>query len=152
MIKCYSELITLKTYEERFEYLRTCSAIGDPTLGPLRYLCQRLYHSYDWNIFRRNMFIRDGGNDLAMDGYPIEAFVDKSKYGGRAREPSFTIHHIVPVTEKELLEWSPRLFDPENAITCFNSTHKAIHFGDINSIPSGFSERSMYDTVPWRKR
>ena len=44
-IKTYSELITIPTYEERFEYLRCNSAVGKETFGFDRYLNQVLYNS-----------------------------------------------------------------------------------------------------------
>ena len=45
MIRTYSELITLPTYEERFKYLSLKGEVGKVTFGYDRYLNQYLYNS-----------------------------------------------------------------------------------------------------------
>lgn len=150
MSKTYQELMTLKSFEERFEYLKCCSKIGDPTFGPLRYLIKSLYDSSDWNIFRRNIFIRDNGCDLAHDGHPIFDLLKCSDNEWR-QMASFTVHHIEPLTPEDYLNRSSKIFDPNNVITMKNSTHKAIHYGNINSIPTTIVERTPFDTCPWKR-
>ena len=70
-IKSYSELITLPTFEERFEYLRLNGIVGSETFGHDRYLNQTLYRSPEWKRFRHKIIIRDNGCDLACEGYEI---------------------------------------------------------------------------------
>ena len=43
-IRTYSELITLPTYIERFNYLKLGGSVGIETFGYDRYINQQLYH------------------------------------------------------------------------------------------------------------
>lgn len=137
MDKCYSELVKLKTLEERFEYLRTYSKIGEETFGGQRILNQKLYTSNPlWNSIRRKIIIRDGGFDLGLEGYSIQGKI--------------IVHHINPLTKEQLLNFDPCIFDPENLISCSHITHNAIHYGDKSLLPQDPIERRPNDTCPWR--
>ena len=48
MIRCYTELKRLKTFEERFEYLKLAGKVGEETFGFDRYLNQAFYKSLEW--------------------------------------------------------------------------------------------------------
>ena len=69
MIRCYTDLIQLQTFKERYEYLRLGGLVGQDTFGFDRYLNQKFYHSPEWKKIRRDVIIRDEGRDLAMEGY-----------------------------------------------------------------------------------
>lgn len=71
MNKCYSELIQLPTFQERFDYLVIGNGVGYANFGWRRYLNQALYHSPEWKQFRDRIIIRDNGRDLACEGYEI---------------------------------------------------------------------------------
>ena len=135
-IKTYSELITIPTYEERFEYLRCNSAVGKETFGFDRYLNQVLYNSMDWKRLRRQIIVRDNGCDLALEGYAI--------YG------KIIIHHINPISLDDIMKERSIVFDPENLVCVSFSTHNAIHYGDASLLPMGPIERTPNDTCPWR--
>ena len=135
-IKTYSELITIPTYEERFEYLRCNSAVGKETFGFDRYLNQVLYNSMDWKRLRRQIIIRDNGCDLALKGYTI--------YG------KIIIHHINPISLDDIMKERSIVFDPENLVCVSFSTHNAIHYGDASLLSTGPIERTPNDTCPWR--
>ena len=135
-IKTYSELITLQTFEDRFNYLQLRGEVGKSTFGHNRYLNQILYNSPEWRRFRNEIIIRDNGCDLACDGYEIY---------GRA-----LIHHINPITVEDIVNRNPMVFDPENVITTVHSTHNAIHYGDESLLPKSPIERKQNDTCPWR--
>ena len=49
IIKCYSELILLPTFEERFEYLKLDGIVGQDTFGFDRWLNQKLYNSSEYS-------------------------------------------------------------------------------------------------------
>lgn len=135
-LRSYSELITLPTFIERFNYLQCKELIGYETFGHDRYLNQSLYRSSEWRRFRRDIIIRDNGCDLGCDGYELYSRI--------------VIHHINPLTVEDILNRSSKVFDPENAIcTCLN-THQAIHFGDETILNLGPIERKKNDTCPWR--
>ena len=51
-IKTYSELITIPTFEERFEYLKLDGQVGVETFGFSRYLNQVFYKSDEWLSIR----------------------------------------------------------------------------------------------------
>lgn len=135
-IKTYSELITLQTFEDRFNYLQLRGEVGKSTFGHNRYLNQILYNSPEWRRFRNEIIIRDNGCDLACDGYEI--------YG------KALIHHINPITVEDIVNRNPMVFDPENVITTVHSTHNAIHYGDESLLPKSPIERKQNDTCPWR--
>ena len=136
-IRTYSELITIPTFEERFEYLKLNGSVGLETFGHDRYLNQILYNSQEWRRFRPKIIVRDNGCDLACEGYEI--------FG------KILIHHINPITAQDILNRNPKVFDPENVITTVHNTHNAIHYGDENLLITAPIERSRNDTCPWRK-
>lgn len=135
-IKTYSELITLPTYEERFNYLKLEGVVGEMTFGFDRYLNQKLYTSQEWKTVRNQVIVRDNGCDLACEGYEI--------YG------KILIHHINPITVEDVINRNPIIFDLENLISTTHNTHNAIHYGDENLLIKGPIERTKNDTIPWR--
>ena len=70
-IRCYSELITLPTYKERFNYLQLNGQVGQDTFGFDRYLNQNFYRSREWKRLRDQIILRDNGCDLGVEGYEI---------------------------------------------------------------------------------
>lgn len=141
--KSYSELISLPTFEERFEYLKQSALIGQETFGPERYLNQILYGSKEWKQFRNEIIIRDSARDKICDLGVNDGY---HYINGLA-----IVHHINPITIDDILERRPCIFDQNNVITCWEITHKAIHYGDINLLPKPFIERTANDTCPWRR-
>jgi hypothetical protein len=135
-IKCYSELILLPTFIERFWYLKLPGMIGDQTFGGKRYLNQILYTSDGWKAFRNKIIIRDNGCDLAIDGREIFERI--------------TVHHINPITIEDVLSNNPKVWDPENVIIVSDMTHKAIHYGDERLLIKEPTIRREYDTCPWK--
>ena len=135
-IKTYSELITIPTFEERFEYLKLDGQVGVETFGFNRYLNQVFYKSDEWLSIRDYVITRDNGCDLGMEGYEI--------YG------RILIHHINPITKDDIIQRSRILLDPENLITTVKRTHDAIHYGDSNLLMKSPIERRKNDTCPWR--
>ena len=135
-IKTYSELITIPTFEERFEYLKLDGQVGVETFGFDRYLNQAFYKSDEWLSIRDYVITRDNGCDLGMEGYEI--------YG------RILIHHINPITKDDIIQRSRNLLDPENLITTVKRTHDAIHYGDSNLLMRVPIERRKNDTCPWR--
>lgn len=140
MIRTYTEMMSLPTFEERFEYLRLDGQVGDSTFGYDRWLNQQFYHlDKDWKAVRRKVIIRDNGCDLASDDRPIPNGI------------RILIHHINPITVTDIQTRSSKLFDPENLVCTIESTHNAIHYGDANLlVPSKPITRLPNDTCPWR--
>ena len=137
IIKSYHELSQLKTFEERYEYLKLSSLIGEKTFGYERYLNQGFYRSREWKEIRRQVILRDVGCDLGIEGRDI---VDRIE-----------IHHITPISLEDFENRSPLLLDMNNLICCSPNTHKAIHYGESNLItPSKPTIRRPNDTCPWR--
>lgn len=136
-IKCYSELITIPTFEGRFEYLRLDGTVGKETFGFDRYLNQQFYSSYEYRKFRRDMIIRDMCCDMGIAEFPINGLV--------------ILHHINPIAPEDILNRNIRiLLDPENTICVSHRTHNAIHYGDISLLAVAPIERKQNDTCPWR--
>lgn len=137
-IRTYTELSKLKTFEERFEYLRLNGRVGKETFGFDRIFNQRFYKSIEWKRVRDLVIIRDNGCDLGAYGHEI--------YGQR-----FLIHHMNPFSLEDLERRADILLDPEYLITTIHSTHNAIHYGDVNLISRSPVERSANDTCPWKR-
>ena len=136
-IRTYSELITIPTFTERFEYLKLSGSVGIETFGFDRYLNQTLYRSLEWKRFRNEIIVRDMGCDLACDGYEIHGRI--------------LIHHIDPLTVDDVIRRHPKIFDPENVVCVTHNTHNAIHYGDAELLITEPIERTQHDTCPWRK-
>lgn len=137
-LRTYSELIALPTFKERFNYLRLDGRVGLETFGHDRYLNQILYNSPEWRNLRSRIVTRDCGRDLACEGYDI--------YG------QVLVHHINPITVKDILDRNPMVFDPENLITTVHNTHNAIHYGDESLLTTEPIIRYKYDTCPWNRQ
>lgn len=135
-IKTYSELSKLKTFEERYNYLKLGGIVGADTFGFDRYLNQMLYTSAKWRAVRDIVLVRDNGCDLGIEGYGIY------------HKP--IIHHMNPITVDDILKESDFLFNPEYLITTTHLTHNAIHYGDENLLMKAPVERSRNDTCPWK--
>ena len=136
IIRTYSELIQLKTFEERFEYLKLDGIVGRETFGFDRYLNQIFYTSIEWKKFRRDIILRDNGCDLAIPGLDIVGKI--------------FIHHLNPITKEDILNRTEYLMNPEFVVCSSKLTHDAIHYGDSNLLPKGPIERKRNDTCPWR--
>lgn len=135
IIRTYTELIRLPTFEERYEYLRLAGIVGQSTFGFDRYLNQALYRSAQWKKLRNEIIVRDNGCDLAMDDHEI---YDK-----------IIVHHMNPLTEEDVENRESSIFDPEFLVCVSPTTHNAIHYGDQSLLPKGPIERRPFDTCPW---
>lgn len=136
MIRTYSELITLPTFEERFEYLKLGGKVGRETFGYDRYLNQAFYKTPEWLAVRDHIIIRDNGCDLGVEGREIHGRI--------------LVHHMNPITMEDIVNRSSWLFDPENLICTVKNTHDAIHYSDESLLIKDPIERSKNDTCPWR--
>lgn len=141
-IRTYSELATLRTFEERYEYLRLGGKVGEETFGFDRYLNQSFYKSGEWLRVRDHVILRDTGyndycQDLGIDGHDIVGRI--------------LIHHMNPITKEDILYRSEYLLDPEYLICVSDNTHKAIHYGDSSLLITAPIERVRNDTCPWRR-
>lgn len=136
MIRTYSELITIPTFEERFEYLKLGGKVGEETFGFDRYLNQIFYKSPEWLEARDYVIIRDRGCDLAFEDREIVSRI--------------LVHHMNPIRKEDILKRSKNLFDPEYLVCTMKSTHDAIHYGDVSLLTLAPIERKPNDTCPWR--
>lgn len=135
-MRTYSELITLQTFEERFEYLSIPGVVGESTFGIDRWIYQRFLHTELWKRVRREVMIRDAGCDLGIPGLEIMGQIH--------------IHHMNPITKEKLLLHPELVLDPEFLICTSDFTHRAIHYGEKPKSPLYFVERKPFDTVPWK--
>lgn len=136
-IKTYSELITLPTFEERFRYLQLNGRVGEDTFGFDRYLNQNFYRSAEWKRIRDQVIIRDNGCDLGIE--------DRAIHG------RILIHHMNPISEKDILRATDILMNPEYLICVTHNTHNAIHYGDEDLLTKGPVIRTPNDTCPWKR-
>lgn len=137
-IKCYSELITLPTYIERFNYLKLDGQVGMDTFGFDRQLNQMLYQrSPRWKKSRDYVIIRDNGCDLGIEGYEIHGKI--------------IVHHMNPITVDDVLNDRDWIYDPEFLICTVHNTHNAIHYGDEKLLMTAPLVRTPNDTCPWKR-
>lgn len=136
IVKTYSELCTLQSFNERYRYLKLNGSVGKETFGFDRYLNQILYQSDEWKSIRRDIIIRDNGCDLGCEGFEVHGRI--------------LIHHINPITVEDIVNRNPKIFDLENLILTSHNTHQAIHYGDENLLIRAPPERKKNDTCPWK--
>ena len=137
IIRTYSELIALPTFEGRYRYLRLDGRVGQETFGFDRWLNQKFYKDPEWLRVRDLVIIRDNGCDLGIEGREIHGRV--------------LIHHMNPITTEDIVKRSRYLLDPEYLICTVKRTHDAIHYGDENLLTLDPIVRTKNDTCPWRK-
>ena len=136
MIRTYTELLQLNTFEDRFNYLNLNGVVGEETFGYERRLNQMFYKSNEWKDIRRDVIIRDMSCDLGIAGHYINNHV--------------IIHHINPITIQDILERSVFAIDPEYLICTTHRTHNALHYGNLRDLYLKPITRTLNDTCPWR--
>lgn len=137
IIRTYSELITLPTFEERYNYLKLDGVVGEDTFGFDRVFNQRFYKSTEWLRVRDSVIIRDNGCDLGVEGHEI--------YG------KIIIHHMNPISLDDIRDATEFLLNPDFLICTTMNTHNAIHYGDEDLLLTAPIERTKNDTCPWRR-
>lgn len=134
MIRTYSDLLQLTTFEDRFEYLRLVGKVGFPTFGHERWMNQHFYTSSEWRRIRNEVIARDNGFDLGVVGHPISGKI--------------IVHHMCPLDPEKLEHSDETVLSPEFLISCSIMTHNAIHFGDAAPDHKPI-ERRPGDTLLW---
>ena len=98
---------------------------------------QNFYRSAAWKRIRDEVIVRDNGCDLGME--------DRIIHG------KILIHHINPITDRDILDLTDILLDPEYLICVSHTTHNAIHYGDEDLLITNPIVRSKNDTCPWKR-
>jgi hypothetical protein len=135
MIKSYSELRRLETFEERYAYLKLDGSVGVATFGFDRYLNQDFYRSRLWKIARNDVIARDYGCDLGVRDHEIHDKV--------------YVHHMNPMTVKDITHSNLDIINPEFLICVTLTTHNAIHYGDERLLRKKHVDRQPGDTKLW---
>ena len=135
-IRTYSELLTLKTFKERYDYLKIDGIVGEETFGFDRYVNQRFYHSSFWRNIRDKIIDRDFGCDLAIPDLQIQGPI--------------IIHHMNPILLHDILNQNEIAINPEYLVCVSEATHRAIHYGNDEELYQEPIERKKYDTCPWK--
>lgn len=135
IIRSYSELSELKTFEERFEYLRIGGQAFGETFGFERYINQGFYQSAEWKSVRNKVIARDLGRDLGVEGFDI---FDK-----------VIVHHMNPMLPIDIVSYNDDILNPEYLITTSLNTHNAIHYGNSDNLVLPPVERRPGDTKLW---
>lgn len=133
--RCYSELLRIQSFEDRYEYLRLAGVVGQSTFGFDRWINQQFYASQQWGAARDKAIVRDDGCDLGIVDFPING--------------KLIVHHMTPITMEMILANDPLIYDLENLICVSHYTHLAIHFGDKSLLPAVPVERRPGDTKLW---
>ena len=137
-IRTYSELSKLKTFRERYEYLKLDGTVGEETFGFDRYINQMFYKSEEWKRIRNYVITRDNGCDLGISDRKIVDSV-------------ILVHHMNPITKEDIINKNEILLDPEYLITTIKPTHDAIHYGNESLLAEDLIIRSKNDTCPWKR-
>lgn len=135
-MKTYSELISLQSFEDRFNYLRLNGQVGRETFGFDRIYNQKFYRSKEWKDIRNFVITRDLGCDLGIKDREIQGRI--------------MVHHMNPISIEDIQHSSDYLLNPEYLITVSPKTHDAIHYSDESILlPSLVTERKPGDTKLW---
>ncbi len=136
MIRTYSDLCKLVSFEERYLYLKLNGSTGEETFGFDRFINQKFYKSPEWKAVRDFVIIRDNGCDLGL--------IDI--------RGKIIVHHMNPISKNDIAERSDLLLNPEFLISTSHATHNAIHYSDEKLLMSNLVvERLPNDTCPWKK-
>ena len=133
--RTYSELLTFRTFEERYEYLSLRGSVGVATFGFDRYLNQDFYNSRTWRVLRDKIIVRDNACDLGIQGREIF--------------DSIRIHHLNPMSIEDVEQGNPAILNPEFLICTSINTHNIIHFGSSKNLTRLPVERRKGDTTLW---
>lgn len=136
MIRTYSELLTFNTFLERYKYLKLDGVVAEATFGFDRYLNQLFYKSDEWLRIRDHIIVRDSGCDLGIK--------DREIY------KRIIIHHMNPISKRDILDRTDFLLNPEFLICTMKNTHDAIHYGDESLLIKEPTIRRANDTCPWK--
>jgi hypothetical protein len=109
--------------------------VGETTFGFDRWINQQFYTSVQWKQARQAVILRDSACDLGIEGYELHA--------------GLLIHHMNPLSAKDIEHGESWILDPEFLITTSMTTHNAIHYGDNNLKPRQVVERKSGDTALW---
>ena len=131
----YTEMLKRDAFLSRFRYLMLGGELGIATFGFDRPLNQSFYASHEWKRTRDEVIIRDHACDLGVPGHEIHDRV--------------LVHHMNPITVKDLVHFNEEILNPEYLICVSTRTHNAIHFGDEKQLPRPFIERRPGDTKLW---
>lgn len=133
--RTFSDVVRLRTFDERFDYLVLRGVVGQQTFGFDRWMNQMFYTSREWRQVRELVILRDHGCDLGLLGYEIHT--------------DLLIHHINPLTRGDIESGAEWILDPEFLITTTRRTHNAIHYGDRSLLTQPLVERAAGDTRLW---
>lgn len=125
----YSEVSKLESFADRLNYLWLNQRVVELD----RVIARKFYKTRKWLKTREDIRKRDLGSDLGVFGQYI--------YG------NIYVHHINPITTKDILNDSPVLYDPENLICTSLETHNIIHYS--KEIETTYVDRSPGDTKLW---
>lgn len=137
-IRTYSELMQLKTFRDRFDYLSIRGQVGCETFGFNRWMNQKFYTSQQWRRLRHDIIARDEGCDLGIEGFEIHSRI--------------IVHHMNPLVEEDIMYGTQNALDPEFLISTTHETHNAIHFGDASLLAKPYTPRQPGDTALWHPR
>lgn len=134
-MKTYQELIQYQTFYNRYHYLALHGKVGESTFGFDRYYNQRFYRSKEWKDIRNFVIARDNGCDLGIEDRPIDGKI--------------LIHHMNPISLKDIRDSTDYLLNPEYLICTSKQTHDAIHYGDVGLLAPEPVIRKPKDTILW---
>lgn len=137
MIRTYSELMKLSTFEERYRYLKLAGKVAEETFGFDRYLNQSFYRTREWKQVRDQVIARDLGCDLGDPDREIDGLI--------------IVHHMNPIRKDDILSKKSAILDPEFLICTSKRTHNAIHYGDESLLYEIPKARTKNDTCPWKR-
>lgn len=135
LTRSYSELVLLKTFEQRYRYLALNGVVGDSTFGHDRYLNQMFYRSREWRQLRHKIIARDEGLDLGVSEHEIY--------------DAIYVHHMNPMVVSDIADGNDDILNPEFLISVSLRTHNAIHYGDERLLAKPLVERRPGDTKLW---
>jgi hypothetical protein len=131
----YTDLQMFRTFEDRFDYLSLAGTVAEQTFGFDRWMNQQFYSSRLWHQTRDEVIVRDHGCDLGVAGHEIHV--------------GLLVHHMNPITVRDIENGEEWILDPEFLITTSHRTHNAIHYGNRNLLPRVVVSRTPGDTALW---
>lgn len=105
----------------------------DYNQGSPRSSSMTFYKSSAWRQVRQQVLVRDMWSDLGVPGVVISK--------------KLLVHHINPIQERDLIEYTEKLLNLDNLITVSVETHNILHYGQKKEDP--YVDRQQGDTILW---
>ena len=112
---------------------------------------QNFYRSAAWKRVRDQVIIRDNGCDLGIEDRLIGGKILIHHMNPIRQQDIMLRTDMNPISDRDIINLTSILLNPEYLICVSHNTHNAIHYGDKNLLIKAPIVRTKNDTCPWKR-